>query len=179
MVDIHNGILAACTKNAQLKKVTQDIGDINNHKHPMVTTAQATARLTLQERLAAVTKGKNNKQGMSASSSEVSLTGIPPPLPPRKENNTSNDNKNDAALIQQAFDQVGSLEDILSGRIPEEEQKEDQTMIVFTHCKEIQSKISLRIPDVEDASHLGRKTLKNCNGHTQYSTIFYRIAIGD
>jgi hypothetical protein len=155
MVEIHNGILAACTKNAQLKKVAQDTTTAitTNVNNPLVTKAQATARLTLQERLAAVTKGKNSKQNLSASSSEVT----PPPLPQRRKAETDND----ALLIQQAFDQVGSLEDILSGRIPKEEQTEEGTMAVFDRCKEIQTKISLRIPEIADASHLGK------NEHTR------------
>jgi hypothetical protein len=154
MVEIHNGILAACTKNAQLKKqVAQDTTQTNIN-HPLVTTAQATARLTLQERLAAVTKGKQNP---SASSSEVTSIAIPPPLPQRKP---KYDNDNDALLIQQAFDQVGSLEDIISGRIPEEEQKEEETEAVFNCCKGIQSNISLKIPQVADASHLGKYQLQ-------------------
>ncbi|KAI8048317.1 uncharacterized protein B0P05DRAFT_564433 [Gilbertella persicaria] len=55
MVSIHNDILSKCTKNAQTRKSDKSVRSDN----PIyATTAQATARLTLKERLAAVTGAK-------------------------------------------------------------------------------------------------------------------------
>ncbi|RCH90169.1 hypothetical protein CU097_010450 [Rhizopus azygosporus] len=57
MIQIHHDMLAICTRNAQqTKKAT--VTTENEPKNNLVSTTQATARLTLQERLEAVTKGK-------------------------------------------------------------------------------------------------------------------------
>ncbi|KAK4517589.1 uncharacterized protein ATC70_000929 [Mucor velutinosus] len=144
MVEIHNGILAACTKNAQSKKNRAEVAQEEKSDNPMVTTAQATARLTLQERLAAVTKGKS-KHNVSASSSEVNLNQ-PPTLPKRRTENK------DSLLIQQAFDDVAALEDLMSGRL--EEKDKSDTLAVADRCREEHANICLRIPEVADPSHL-------------------------
>lgn len=146
MVEIHNGILAACTKNAQSKKSKAEVPQEEKSDNPMVTTAQATARLTLQERLAAVTKGKL-KHSLSTSSSEVNINQ-PPALPKRRPENK------DSLLIQQAFDDVAALEDLMSGRL--EEKGKSDTLAVADRCREEHSKICLRIPEVADSSHLGK-----------------------
>ncbi|KAF1807740.1 hypothetical protein V8B55DRAFT_1468399 [Mucor lusitanicus] len=144
MVEIHNGILAACTKNAQSKKSKTEVAQKEQSDNPMVTTAQATARLTLQERLAAVTKGKP-KHSISTSSSEVNINQ-PPALPKRRTENK------DSLLIQQAFDDVAALEDVMSGRL--EEKDKSDTLAAADRCKEEHAKICLRIPEVTDPSHL-------------------------
>ncbi|CAO3633687.1 unnamed protein product [Mucor fragilis] len=144
MVEIHNGILAACTKNAQSKKNKAEVAQEEKSDNPMVTTTQATARLTLEERLAAVTKGKP-KHSVSVSSSEVNVNQ-PPALPKRRTENK------DSLLIQQAFDDVAALEDFMSGRL-EEKDKAD-TLAVADRCREEHAKICLRIPEVADPSHL-------------------------
>lgn len=146
MVEIHNGILAACTKNAQSKKSKTEVAQKEQSDNPMVTTAQATARLTLQERLAAVTKGKP-KHSISTSSSEVNINQ-PPALPKRRTENK------DSLLIQQAFDDVAALEDVMSGRL--EEKDKSDTLAAADRCKEEHAKICLRIPEVTDPSHLGK-----------------------
>jgi len=146
MVEIHNGILAACTKNAQSKKSKAEVPQEEKSDNPMVTTAQATARLTLQERLAAVTKGKL-KHSLSTSSSEININQ-PPALPKRRPENK------DSLLIQQAFDDVAALEDLMSGRL--EEKDKSDTLAVADRCREEHSKICLRIPEVADSSHLGK-----------------------
>lgn len=139
MVEIHNGILATCTRNAQSRK-----DDSQQILNPLVTTAQTTARLTLQERLAAVTKGKVNKN-TSASSSEVTLGYIP------TETKQQQTNIDDSILIRQAFDCVGSLEDILSNR-----DKDLSSSSIFDSCKKVQADICAKIPLVSDPSNLGK-----------------------
>ncbi|CEP06994.1 hypothetical protein [Parasitella parasitica] len=141
MVEIHNGILAACTKNAQSKK--NEIVALQDN--PMATTAQATVRLTLEERLAAVTKGKP-KHSTSAPSTALINSSQPPALPRRRSEN------NDSLLIQQAFDDVAVLEDLISGR--QEEKDGVDNLAVADRCREEHSKICLRIPEVSNASHL-------------------------
>lgn len=145
MVEIHNGILAACTKNAQSKK-NKVVAQEEKSDNPMVTTAQATARLTLQERLAAVTKGKP-KHSAPTSSLEINANQ-PPALPKRRPENK------DSLLIQQAFDDVAALEDLLSGR--QEEKDKSDTLAVADRCREEHSKICFRIPEVSNPSHLGK-----------------------
>lgn len=145
MVEIHNGILAACTKNAQSKK-NKVVAQEEKADNPMVTTAQATARMTLQERLAAVTKGKP-KHSASTSSLEINANQ-PPALPKRRPENK------DSLLIQQAFDDVAALEDLISGR--QEERDKSDTLAVADRCREEHSKICLRIPEVSGPSHLGK-----------------------
>lgn len=56
MLQIHHDMLAICTRNSQEAKEKSDV--INDTKNSLITTTQATARLTLQERLEAVTKGQ-------------------------------------------------------------------------------------------------------------------------
>lgn len=136
MVEIHNGILATCTRNAQSK--TQEPQQSPNH---VVTTAQATARLTLQERLAAVTKGRGNTPTLEASSSEVTLTQMP------SETKSQQAAVDDSVLIQQAFDCVESLEDVLNN-------KNASSNDTIDNCKKIQSDICSRIPVVTDQSQL-------------------------
>ncbi|GAN08442.1 hypothetical protein MAM1_0205d07954 [Mucor ambiguus] len=144
MVEIHNGILAACTKNAQSKKNKIEVAQDEKSDNSLVTTAQATARLTLEERLAAVTKGKP-KHSLSTSSLEVNANQ-PPALPKRRTENK------DSLLIQQAFDDVAALEDFMSGRL--EEKDKSDTLAVVERCREEHAKICLRIPEVADPSHL-------------------------
>lgn len=140
MVEIHNGILAICSRNAQSRK-----DDPQQTSNPSVTTAQTTARLTLQERLAAVTKGRVNKN-ISASSSEVTLTYTPIEA---KQLQTNIDG--DSLLIQRAFDCVGSLEDALSIN-----NRDISTSSILDNCKSVQEKISARIPLVSNPSNLGK-----------------------
>lgn len=140
MVEIHNGILATCNRNAQSKK--QDSQQTSN---PPVTTAQTTARLTLQERLAAVTKGKAYKN-ISASSSEVTLSYTP------TETKQQQANIDDSILIRNALDCVGTLEDVLSDK-----DRNISSSNVFDSCKKVQADISARIPLVSDPSNLGKR----------------------
>lgn len=136
MVEIHNGILATCTRNAQSKK--QEPQQSPNH---VITTTQATARLTLQERLAAVTKGRGNTPTLEASSSEVTLTQMP------SETKSQQEVVDDSVLIQQAFDCVESLEDVLNN-------KNANSNDTIDNCKKIQSEICSRIPVITDQSQL-------------------------
>ncbi|KAG2229426.1 hypothetical protein INT48_004937 [Thamnidium elegans] len=136
MVEIHNGILATCTRNAQSKK--QEPQQLPNH---VITTAQATARLTLQERLAAVTKGRGNTPTLEASSSEVTLTQMPLETKPQQAV------VDDSVLIQQAFDCVESLEDVLNN-------KNNNSNDTINNCKKIQSDICSRIPVITDQPQL-------------------------
>lgn len=142
MIDIHNGIIAACTRNAQSKN-----SKVTPVDHSFVTTAQKTARLTLEERLAAVTKGKNNRPTP------------PKPVPVVVENKqpqTTEQNDENAILIQQAFDKVSALEDVITGRIPKQDQDESNIKESFEQCKQLHSTICSRIPDVTDPSQLGK-----------------------
>lgn len=161
MVEIHNGILATCTRNAQLLKdkattetkdtsISSDNESITQQENPLISTTQATARLTLQERLAAVTKGKalNNKT-MSASSSEVTActtqtTELQPPKEPKRKVHV-------AELIQQAFDTVGLLEDALASK-----EENNSPSSLLDDCKRVQAKICARIPSITDPSQLGK-----------------------
>lgn len=139
MVEIHNGILATCTRNAQFKKQeTKQYRSLPSVT--TTTTAQTTARLSLQERLAAVTKGKRSTPTPEVSSSEVTLNQSP------VTETTKEEQIDFSVLIQQAFDCVETLE---TGVTPN-----DQNFI--THCKNIQSEICYRIPAITDQSQLGK-----------------------
>ncbi|KAG1448379.1 hypothetical protein G6F56_008959 [Rhizopus delemar] len=60
MLQIHHDMLAICTRNSQEAKEKLDT-EKDEPKNSLITTTQATARLTLQERLEAVTKGQKTE----------------------------------------------------------------------------------------------------------------------
>lgn len=146
MVGIHNRILETCTRNAQNKTKPAPPTTTHDGSNPLVTTTQATARLTLQERLAAVTQGKSNSNKViSASSSEVTLgkNSI--------ESKKASINEDDAILTQQAFDCVGSLEDLL---LVYDNTDPSEANRIISHSRQIQAVIRERIPFISDSSQL-------------------------
>ncbi|KAI9470092.1 MAG: hypothetical protein EXX96DRAFT_391106 [Benjaminiella poitrasii] len=153
MVEIHNGILASCTKNAQLRKsnhsteTTTAQQQQQQQQQPSVSqdssVATTTARLTLQERLAAaVTVNKNTTKNAPIPTKEETIVSQLA-VHERPETNS------DALLIQQAFDDVGLLENSNS------EQDQTELNSIYDKCKKTQSDVCSRIPEVADASHLG------------------------
>lgn len=89
MIKVQNEMAGLCTKNAQasdeISSQTPSLRSVET-THTSVTTTQATARLTLQERLEAVTKGKNSRSNSirSINSQEnMRSTTSPAPPPPR------------------------------------------------------------------------------------------------
>ena len=127
MVQVHNDILATCTRNATRSKTNPTPPHVSNP--PVTTATQATARLTLQERLAAATRGSK------------------PVEKPKKQNPM---NPEDALLIQQAFECVGLLEDMMDSKDGTSEKADG----VFQYSKQVQSNICQRIPSVSDTSQL-------------------------
>jgi hypothetical protein len=88
MTELYKGIVNTCTKNAATSKEAAAINKPLTSTPPTHTTAHTTARLTLQERLAAVTRGKNIRPTLtSPTSSEISL---------------------DSAILKQPLDTVGN-----------------------------------------------------------------------
>ncbi|KAI7905584.1 uncharacterized protein BX663DRAFT_500230 [Cokeromyces recurvatus] len=130
MVEIHNGLLVTCTRNAQMKKNRNNSIEIQPSES--LDNNNNLARLTLEERLAAaVTKNTTNKEDVRMSQLVVK------------------ENTDDTLLIQQALDDVGLLEDI-------EEQKDKTTFNnIYNKCKKTHSSILQRIPEVTNPSHLG------------------------
>lgn len=154
MIEIHNGIIAACTRNAQSKKSIDIVA--NDVDHLKISTAQKTARLTLEERLAAVTKGKNSR---------LTVPSLPPRTPVAKiEEKPHPKDEDNALLIQQAFDKVSLLEDFISGRILKQDQNEATLIDSFKLCKQLHSTICSRIPQVVDPSQLGKLIVFNFLG---------------
>lgn len=145
MVGIHNKILETCTRNAQNKTKTPPPTTLDS-SNPLVTTTQATARLTLQERLAAVTQGKSSNKVISASSSEVTLSKS------SIESKKNTINEDDAILTQQAFDCVGSLEDLL---LVHDNTDSSAANGIISHSRQVQAIICNRIPSISDPSQLG------------------------
>jgi hypothetical protein len=89
MIKVQNEIAGLCTKNAQASdentSQTPSLRSVDT-THTSVTTTQATARLTLQERLEAVTKGKNSRsnsiRSINSQENMRSTTSFTPPPPP-------------------------------------------------------------------------------------------------
>lgn len=138
MTEIHNEIIAACTRNAQSK---------NNNSNSTITTqnvlrAEKTARLSLQERLAAVTKGKNVRPTISTSSSFSSSTSTHQQKQQRQRNVEDH-----TGLIQQALDSVSHLENT-----------SEQDTDLYQRSKQLSSMICTKIPLIESPTQLGEKT---------------------
>lgn len=118
MVKVQNEITAICTRNTQHndKQIRRNSSLSSNDSHSVITTTQATARLSLQERLAAVTKGKNSRPASLRSvDSTDNLRSSLPSTPTIQESR-----RNKLPTIQTNFDteisQVGLLEDMLRSK---------------------------------------------------------------
>ncbi|KAI8984707.1 hypothetical protein BDF20DRAFT_861298 [Mycotypha africana] len=173
MVDVHNGIIAACTRNALKKKETEEQeqrpslpprsdSDSSHSKKSLNLTAHATARLSLAERLAAVTKNASNRRSLSRTSSENSLDKFTMTRPigcdstlktaGKPSDNGSNASEDISRLIQEALDDLGHLECALNS---EKQVHDDDLDTIANRCKMRHNMICLEIPSVTDAVQLG------------------------
>ncbi|KAI9249774.1 hypothetical protein BDA99DRAFT_523622 [Phascolomyces articulosus] len=192
MAKIQGDIVARCTKNAQnpappvhpQKKQVQEQHTVRHmgsqsslDPNAMVTTAQATARLSLQERLAAVTRGKvssgaiNNKPTTPAEDIKTKATSSPPPKPSRQPLSQQQKKKSvvvDADMIITATSQINLFEDMLSAEISQRDDvvdsvqpAEDVILQVYGQCRKSQTEISGHIPRVTDDDELAQLLVLN------------------
>ncbi|KAI8884811.1 RNI-like protein [Backusella circina FSU 941] len=167
MVDIHNDILATCTNNALIAKNNEDTNKtpiIQNNNNSSI--AHTTARLSLQERLAAVvSKGKminmpQQERPLSPSSPSPAehRPSAPEPQEPQVQIPPSRKKKkskpisayvveSDENVIQKSLELVALLEEAVS--MDKRDHHDD-----FDKCKQIQEIVCQRIPLVEDSDHL-------------------------
>lgn len=132
MVEIHNGIVAACTRNAQSKDATT----VTRNAPTLITTS----RLSLQERLAAVTKGKSIRPTVSTSSSFS------------KQQQKQHTDDRYASLIQQSLDGLSALEDCLK-----DIELTSRYDGVYNNCRKLHSTICSKIPEISDSTQLGKR----------------------
>jgi hypothetical protein len=165
MVDIHNDILATCTNNALIAKNNED-----NNKTPTIqnnnsSIAHTTARLSLQERLAAVvSKGKVVKtpqQERPLSPSPLPAEhrpSAPEPqgpqvqIPSRKKKGkpiSAYVVESDENVIQKSLELVTLLEQDIATKMDNHDN--------LDKCKQIQEIVCQRIPLVENSDHLGKQ----------------------
>lgn len=91
MAKVQSDIMAACTHNAQASATPPRGADMRRtgsqssmDPNTVVSTTQATARLTLQERLAAVTGGKSTASSIRSSNASIDSVRIHEPEPQPK-----------------------------------------------------------------------------------------------
>ncbi|ORZ23359.1 hypothetical protein BCR42DRAFT_134371 [Absidia repens] len=166
MVKAQSEMAALCTKNAQAsdenKSRTPSL-NLADPSHPSITTTQATARLTLQERLAAVTKGKNSSTTNSirsvSSIENIPRTGSQSATP--LSSSTQHRRTSTRSKIQTNFnveiDQVGLLEDMLHA------DEDDTTIIqppddtikqVYLQCRKGLLNLNRSIPHLMESEQL-------------------------
>ncbi|KAG0179884.1 hypothetical protein DFQ28_002070 [Apophysomyces sp. BC1034] len=120
MAKIQSDIATSCTRNAKLAALRSDdttesaVSQSASDPNTMITTAQATARLTLQERLAAVTRVKVGS--IRSSSASINSAKMEDPEP--------NTVSGDTSLTDEAVSQVSLFEEMLSA---ESKLQEDTT----------------------------------------------------
>ncbi|KAI9308874.1 hypothetical protein BJ944DRAFT_259477 [Cunninghamella echinulata] len=173
MVKIQNEIIALCTRNTQHndQNLIRNPSINSNDSHSVITTTQATARLSLQERLAAVTKGTSSKPGsLKSVDSNDNLRSPPtptqtPPQPPTRELRSSINSNNNRMTIQTNFEsetsQVGLLEDMLHSEVQIIQTKNninptpnEVIMQVYFQCRKALSSLNNSIPHLMDSDQL-------------------------
>ncbi|KAI8994629.1 hypothetical protein BDB01DRAFT_831593 [Pilobolus umbonatus] len=149
MVYIYNDVLAVCTRNSiNIKPEVTDEAVMLLPNSASVDLVASTALLSLEERLEAVTRGKNGAKrshSLSSSSSDTTLNNAPYTSKSAEMTNYNIMDNND--LIQKSFDCVGLLEEQLS-----DNQKVKNTL---NHCEQLHIAISQRIPQLHEIDQIG------------------------
>ncbi|CAO3591260.1 unnamed protein product [Absidia cylindrospora] len=166
MVKAQSEMAALCTKNAQTsdenKSRTPSL-NLVDPSHPSITTTQATARLTLQERLAAVTKGKNSSRTNSLRSVS-SIENIPrtgPPSATPLSYSSQHQRTSTRSKIQTNFDveiyQVGLLEEMLHADEDDStttQPPDDTIKQVYLQCRKGLLNLNRSIPHLMESEQL-------------------------
>ncbi|KAI8883628.1 RNI-like protein [Backusella circina FSU 941] len=152
MTELYKGIVNACTKNAATSKEAAAINKPLTSTPPAHTTAHTTARLTLQERLAAVTRGKNIRPTLtSPTSSEISLDSVILKQPvenvdnkPKKEEEEDDDTKDNT---QKEESEEGDEDPLSSSfEIGDDDDSEDEEESIKeereSHLKELRNEFA-------------------------------------
>ncbi|KAI7860994.1 hypothetical protein BDC45DRAFT_552330 [Circinella umbellata] len=215
MAKIQGDIVARCTKNAQNPQPTpaekqkqeeqqerqriRRMGSRNSlDPNAMATTAQATARLSLQERLAAVTRGKVSLttgstiiksqpiENVKTNTSPPPPSPSPPQKPLRQQQQQSSSTKKqivvDAEMIVTTTSQIGLFEDLLNSETSQRDDVIDTVqspgdviLQVYGKCKKAQTEMSGYIPKVTDDDELAQLLALNdrlTTAITQYQQLF-------
>ncbi|KAI9312667.1 hypothetical protein BX666DRAFT_2030979 [Dichotomocladium elegans] len=187
MAKLQSDIVAKCTINAQSQQLSQQPrthlppgstgrSGYSNHRQGSQSsldsraTAPTTARLTLQERLAAVTRGKASPPIKPAAPMEtISVTSSPPQKPRRSEMTNAAASRPvrvtkpaiNAEMIAATITQVSLFEELLVAEAGQRDETVDNVQLpgdlilqVFDQCKKTQEDISSRIAHVTDSDQL-------------------------
>ncbi|KAL0081645.1 hypothetical protein F4703DRAFT_1918157 [Phycomyces blakesleeanus] len=157
LAKIQSDIAAYCTRNAQstTSPNTQHQQRSAIRRTPSqnalsITTTQATARLSLQERLAAVTQ---NASPRSSSPSKSSIRTAEPVESPKRSP--------DQDLLDNATGQITVFEEMLSAEshnreVTKENNPANNTIIqLYRQCQASQDAVSLKIPRIADPAVVG------------------------
>ncbi|KAI9488702.1 hypothetical protein BDB00DRAFT_877172 [Zychaea mexicana] len=191
MARTQGDIVARCTKNAQnvsssneqqqrgqeqdQRKEVQRTGSQSSlDPNAMVTTAQSTARLTLQERLAAVTRGKsspavNSNNTIKPTLAENAKATTPPPQQQQQQQQQKKKSiVVDAEMVTTATTQVSLFEDMLKAEASQRDEVMDAVQPpgdvirqVYGQCRKSQTVISAHIPKVTDDDELAQLLVLN------------------
>lgn len=126
MAKIQRDIVAACTRNAQARaspgspSMQRTSSSSSLDPNTTKTTTQATARLTLQERLAAVTRGKSTSPSLRSPSSISERPKSP-------EHNTQRVLV-DAKVLESVSNQIGLFEEMLQAESSQRDELMDEDL---------------------------------------------------
>ncbi|KAI9027501.1 hypothetical protein CLU79DRAFT_580888 [Phycomyces nitens] len=164
LAKIQSDIAAYCTRNAQSTTSTDPeqqqkqqqqrsaIRRTPSQNALSITTTQATARLSLQERLAAVTQRASPR---SSSPSNSSIRTAEPVDPPKRSP--------DQDLMDNATGQVTVFEEMLSAEAHRREVTNDKSppsntlTQLYRQCQASQDAVSLKIPRIADPAVVGKQ----------------------
>ncbi|CAO3626929.1 unnamed protein product [Cunninghamella echinulata] len=190
MVKIQNEIIALCTRNTQHndQHLIRNPSINSNDSHSVITTTQATARLSLQERLAAVTKGTSSKPGsLKSVDSNDNLRSSPTPTPPQPPIREYRSRNSSRMIVQTNFEsetsQVGLLEDMLHSEVQIIQIKNninptpnEVIMQVYFQCRKALSSLNNSIPHLMDSDQLSNLLVLNdrlTSAIARYEEIYY------
>ncbi|KAI7884198.1 RNI-like protein [Lichtheimia hyalospora FSU 10163] len=179
MIRIQSDIVAKCTTNTRSpsptaandnNKQTIQANGTRSISVDSRVTASTTARLTLQERLAAVTRGKSASSSSTSThaaiNGDTSKQSTPPPKPARPATAKSTPVKKkgiDADTITTTMHQVELFEEMLTAEASQRDEMvdtprspEEVILQVFGQCQKSQAKISSHIPRVTDPDQLAQ-----------------------
>ncbi|KAI8062747.1 hypothetical protein BC940DRAFT_336230 [Gongronella butleri] len=151
-IKVQADMAVLCDRNARLKQEQQHDSDTssshsshgtgNSSSSNWVTTTQATARLSLQERLTAVTRGKNTRPSSMRASPPPPAATPSPPSPPTVDYSLETS-------------QAELLEAMLGATQHDTVENEDAIVQVYHRCRQLLDTLNQDIPQLVDTDAIG------------------------